>query len=138
MDIQNNNGGPYLDGVDISRDQDGDWFATESLDALSLSGEFHGLAGTATGELYAEYTADPQKSRGIARVILPEGTLQTMLTGASLPTARTHLAFASSPAAVGFAASVSAPNVGHMRLRWKAGSAAAGKLTAFVSGRRNV
>jgi hypothetical protein len=118
MDILNAQHKPYFNNIDLTRAYDGEWFA--SLARMSFSGQLELTGGlVATGELYAEYTADPAKQKGIARVLLPAASLHTLVTTITLPAAPIQkVDVASAVTGSAFALMLSAGPVGFMRWRW--------------------
>ncbi len=118
--ILNAQNGPYFDNIDLTANRDGDWFATD-FEVLSLSCELT-LGAAISGDLYAEFTADPARLKGISRVVLPAGCLFTNASGVTLPTALTSVNLASVASLATFSISVSKPGVGSMRWRWALGT----------------
>lgn len=139
MLILNTAGGPYLNALDATRDQDGDWFSTDPYDVITISTELE-VGAALSGELSGEFTADPQRVKGISPIIFPDGSLHTALAAVTLPTARNKASVASASSGT-FSLTFSAPGVGMMRFRWKAGGGGiatpfANKVTAHAQGRK--
>lgn len=118
MLVLDTNGRKYFDAVNPGVLFDGRWFKT-SGDAvgLSLSGELELVGGgNITGDLFADFTADPEELKGITRLTLPDGSLQT--TFATVVLAAQKVTLTTALTATTFALLFAYPGCGSMRFRW--------------------
>jgi hypothetical protein len=133
LDVQ---GGPYFNGIDVSNVAIGKWFKVPGL-LLTASCELELLAGgNISGEVFGEFTADPVQTKGIAPIVMPDGSLMTSLAGVvwTAPGLKVTLTSALSGA---FGMTFAFPVAAWMRFRWRptniAGLAAGvSRLTMFI------
>lgn len=118
MKILNATNGPYLEAIDVTALFNGRWFKTGGDGvALTLTGEL-ALAGggNISGELFADFTADPQEARGITKLTFPDGCLHTAFATITLATQKIVLASALTASTLGL--TFAFPPCGSMRFRW--------------------
>jgi hypothetical protein len=126
MQILNDKGAPYFNGIDVSRVYDGRWFVCDGGPAvLTLSAQLALVgAGTITGTLFGEFTADPEQLKGIARLTMPDGCLHTTMTQVTWTSPGQVIQLTAAPTGA-FGLTFAFPVCGAMRFRWAPTSIAA-------------
>jgi hypothetical protein len=117
MSMKNAIGQPYIAAVSILASAVGDWFPTEDIDTVSLSADLDIGAGTVTGYVYGEFTADFAAIKGISRILMPYGCLHTNLAGVAMASDASAINVTAATSGA-FTVSISAPGVGRMRWGW--------------------
>lgn len=126
---------PYFDGIDVAAVFNGRWFdVSGDANGFTLTAELL-LAGggNVSGEIFADFTADPAETSGIVRASLPDGALHTTFATVTLAAQKVVLTSALTATTLGIA--IAFLPCGKMRFRWNPtgiGSIVAGvnKLTA--------